>query len=89
MNAETMLSMLKVDLGITTTAYDARLSQMLTVAENEIKREGAKISPETSVDDANLVILYTAWMWRKRDAMEAMPRMIRWQLNNRVFGKKG
>lgn len=89
MNAETMLSMLKVDLGITTTAYDARLSQMLTVAENEIEREGAKISPETSVDDANLVILYTAWMWRKRDTMEAMPRMIRWQLNNRVFGKKG
>ena len=41
-----------------------------------------------AVTDANLVIMYAAWLWRRRDTMEAMPRMLRWQLNNRVFSEK-
>lgn len=85
MNDETMLTMLKVDLGITTTAYDARLSQYLTSAKKEIEREGVSLSSSTSADDANIVIQYAAWMWRKRDTGEGMPRMLRWLINNRLF----
>ena len=85
MNDETMLSMLKIDLGITTTAYDARLSQYLTSAKKEIEREGVSLSSSTSADDANIVIQYAAWMWRKRDTGEGMPRMLRWLINNRLF----
>lgn len=89
MNESTMLEMLKIDLGITATAYDGRLAQMLKVAEAEIVREGAStLDASSSLSDANLVIMYAAWMWRRRDTMEAMPRMLRWQLNNRVFGEK-
>lgn len=84
-NDETMLTMLKVDLGITTTAYDARLSQYLTSAKKEIEREGVSLSSSTSADDANIVIQYAAWMWRKRDTGEGMPRMLRWLINNRLF----
>jgi len=32
--------------------------------------------------------MYAAWLWRKRDTMDAMPRMLRWMLNNRVFGPR-
>ena len=85
MNDETMLSMLKVDLGITTTVYDARLMQYIGSAKKEIEREGVTLSASTSVDDANLVIQYAAWLWRKRDTGEGLPRMIRWQINNRLF----
>ena len=85
MNDETMLMMLKTDLGITTQAYDGRLGQYLKSAEAEIKREGVNLLPSTSVDDANLIIQYTAWMWRKRDSGEGMPRMLRWAINNRLF----
>ena len=85
MNDETMLSMLKIDLGITTTAYDARLEQYLSSAEKEIEREGVILSASTSVDDANIIIQYAAWMWRKRDTGEGMPRMLRWVINNRLF----
>lgn len=85
MNDETMLSMLKIDLGITTTAYDARLEQYLSSAEKEIEREGVTLSASTSVDDANIIIQYAAWMWRKRDTGEGMPRMLRWVINNRLF----
>lgn len=84
MTNETMLAMLKIDLGITTTAYDERLAQYLVTAQAEIEREGATLSAD-SADDSNLVINYAAWMWRKRDTSEGMPRMLRWQINNRLF----
>lgn len=84
MTIETMLAMLKIDLGITATAYDDRLTQYLESAKAEIEREGVTLSAD-SVTDCNLVIQYAAWMWRKRDTGEGMPRMLRWQLNNRLF----
>ena len=87
MNESTMLDMLKVDLGISTTAYDARLSQLLQVAENAISEEGITLSSD-SIGDGNLVVIYAAWLWRKRDAGEGMPRMLRWLLNNRLFSEK-
>lgn len=87
MDYETMLDMLKIDLGISTTnKYDDRLKQYLQSAVKEIKREGATLSFTDSVEDANLVIMYAQWLWRKRDSGEGMPRMIRWEINNRLFG---
>lgn len=88
MTTETKLQMLKIDLGITTTAYDERLTQYLQAAKNEIEREGVILSFD-SQDDDNLQIMYAAWMWRKRDTGEGMPRMIRWQINNRMFDMGG
>lgn len=87
MSNEQMLAMLKIDLGITASLYDTRLSQYLKTAQDEIEREGATLSPSDDVADANLVIQYAAWMWRKRDTGEGMPRMIRWQINNRLFSE--
>lgn len=84
MTPETMLLLLKTDLGIMTTLYDERLLQYLEAAKLEIKREGCALSAD-SPDDANLQIMYAAWMWRRRDTGEGMPRMIRWLLNSRLF----
>ena len=78
-----LLPGLKVDLGIMTTAYDDRLIQYLTHAETEIAREGVTIGDRT--DDGELTIMYAAWLWRRRDEMTGMPRMLRLSLNNRVF----
>lgn len=85
MTTETMLSMLKIDLGITTNRYDERLAQYLSSAQAEIQREGVVFPSELAVPDGNLIVQYAAWMWRKRDTGEGMPRMIRWQINNRLF----
>lgn len=84
MNDETMLQMLKIDLGITTDIYNDRLTQYVTAAKAELEREGVVLT--NSIADGNLVIQYAAWMWRKRDTGEGVPRMIRWQINNRLFG---
>lgn len=83
-----MLAMLKIDLGITATAYDERLQQYLQASRDEIEREGVELSPSDDVADANLLIQYAAWMWRKRDTGEGMPRMVRWQINNRLFTRE-
>lgn len=84
---EQLLQMLKVDLGITTTAYDARLTQYLQNAEKQIEREGTIIDL-SDAGDMQLVVMYAAWTWRKRDSGEGMPRMIRYALNNRIFAEK-
>lgn len=82
-----LLDMLKIDLGIRTDAYDVRLQQYLQSAQTRIQQEGATLLLD-DVDDCQLVVMYAAWMWRKRDSMEGMPRMLRVALNNRVFSEK-
>lgn len=84
----TMLTMLKTDLGITTTAYNGRLENYLESADTQIRREGITLD-YTSIDDMQLAVMYSAWMWRRRDGVDSgMPRMLRYQLNNRLFAEK-
>ena len=84
----TMLTMLKTDLGIrSTTAYDARLNQLLTAAQSAIIGEGASTLDASDPLDQQLIAMYAAWLWRKKDDMPGMPRMLRVMLNNRVFSE--
>ena len=85
MTAEMILDLLKVDLGIRATAYDERLMALITSAVNEISREGVTVDLDRDYD---LVIMYAAWTWRRRDTMEGMPRMLRYTLNNRILADK-
>ncbi len=84
---EQLLAMLKVDLGISTTAYDTRLTQYINSAKEMIGTEGVTLNT-TDLEDAQLVVMYAGWLWRKRDNGDAMPRMLRWTLNNRLFAEK-
>lgn len=85
----TMLSMLKVDLGISTRSYDSRLGEYIKSAFRQIETEGITLDAET-VEDCQLIVMFAAWMWRKRDHAEGagMPRMLRYALNNRLFAQK-
>lgn len=84
MTTEEMLAALKIDLGIATTAYDARLAQYLKTAEAEIRKEGVTLDL-SDIDHVQAVTMYAGWLWRKRDTGEGMPRMVRYQLNNLIF----
>ena len=83
----TMLAMLKTDLGISAaqTAYNTRLEQLLTAAQDMIIKEGASTLDASDPLDQQLIVMYAAWLWRRRDEMTGMPRMLRLALNNRVF----
>jgi len=92
-NASALLPLLKIDLGVKTDAYDTRFTQYLEAAQQAIEREGVTLTD--SVEDDQLVVMYAAWLWRKRDFPpgnatqgDKMPRMIRYALNNRVYSQK-
>lgn len=91
MTNDEMLSALKYELEIITdymdedarTAKDAQLIMYLDSAKEFITREG--ISLTDSVGDGLLVVMYAAWLYRRRLVNEPMPRMLRWNLNNRLY----
>lgn len=86
---ETLLKRLKIDLGITnSTAYDERLHYLLSVAKESIIREGAKTLNEDEIEDGELIIDYARWQWINRKEPTAMPRDLRWRLNNRILAEK-
>lgn len=87
MGAEDKLRLLKLELLISTSAYDERLRQKISAAEGFIKREGITLSG--SAEDTELVIMYAAYLWRtRRESKPVMPRPLRWALNNRLFSQK-
>ena len=88
MTEQDRLTMLKTDLGISSTGYDDRLKQILKSSEKAIKKEGVSTLDNTDLDDCQLIVMYAAWIWRRRDGGDGMPRMLRWSLNNRIFGEK-
>lgn len=88
-NDNLLLARLKIDLGIMqSTVYDERLTVLLDVAEREIKREGALTLSRENTADGELIIDYARWQWLCRREPQAMPRDLRYRLNNRVFSEK-
>lgn len=88
MTAVNVLPLLQVDLGelYPTDERKNYLSQVIDAAIAFITREG--ITLEDTVEDLQLVEMYAAYLVRKRNTTEAMPRMLRWALNNRLFSQK-
>lgn len=82
-NIATLLPLLKIDLGITATAFDNRLTNALETAMERIEAEGATL--ENTASDRDLVLMYAAWLWRCRVDQAPMGRMLRQALNNRVI----
>ncbi len=87
MTIDTILEMLKVELGVSTDAYDETFTMIIEYAVDEIQREGIELDL-SAVSDETLVSMYAAWLWRKRETGEGMPRMVRYALNNRLFSQK-
>ena len=85
MDDATLLEALKLDLGISSNVFDARLTARIRTAKERITAEGVTLTD--SEGDKDLVIMYAAWLWRSRVTGEGMPRMIRYALNNRVLGQ--
>ena len=88
MSNDEILTILKIDLQIATTALDDYLTQLIVAAQSYIATEGIVLS--NSVSDGILVEMYAAYLYRKRrEDSVGMPRMLRWALNNRLFQQVG
>lgn len=103
MSNDVILTMLKQGLEIITDYMDAEstqaketeLMQYVQTAEIFIEREGIQLVD--TVDDQMLVSMYAMWLYDKRKTtgskytsyyIQNMPRMLRYNLNNRLFKQK-
>lgn len=84
---EDILKILKTDLQIVSYKMDEYLKSLITSARGFIQKEG--ISLQNTVEDGMLVEMYAAYLYRKRrEETAAMPRMLRWAMNNRLLSQK-
>lgn len=103
MSNDVILTMLKQGLEIITdymdaeskAAKDLELLQYVQTAEVYIEREGIVL--QDVVDDQMLVSMYAMWLYEKRKTtgskytsyyIQNMPRMLRYNINNRLFSQK-
>lgn len=85
----TLLELTKARLEIRNDIRDEFLAALNEVAQKEITREGITLDT-TDIDDLDLVADYTAYLYKKRNSDDpAMPRSLRYRLNNRLFSEKG
>ena len=82
-----ILSILKMDLGISSTALDAYLEKIIEEAKTAISREG--ITVHDTDEDGMLIENYAAFLYRsRRENEQEMPKNLRRMLNNRLFSEK-
>lgn len=89
MTAAELLTMTKLNLEIPTAniLFDDYISNLIEAAKQMISREGIILTE--SIEDGNLVVMYAAYLYRKRaEDTPQMPRMLRYALNNRLFSQK-
>lgn len=87
MTDEEIRTVLKVDLQISTDKMDVYLDKVIDAAKSYITTEGINLGCSTG--DGMLVEMYSAYLYRRRrEENVAMPRMLRWALNNRLFSQK-
>ena len=103
MSTDTILSMLEKSLELILDYMDdeakaskeEELMQYINSAISYIEREGIVL--EDTVDDQMLVSMYAMWLYDKRKTtgskytsyyIQNMPRMLRYNLNNRLMAQK-
>lgn len=89
MSNDELLTVLKSDLQMTTTANDEFLGELLQFARKLIIQEGI-VFDDTDTNCQMIQVQYAAYLFRKRAGNEtAMPRFLRYELNNLLFSQKG
>lgn len=65
-----------------------QLNHLISVAKAGIQREGVTFTDPLTIEEGHLVVMYAAYLFRKRKTDEGMPRMLRYALNNYLFHQK-
>lgn len=93
---ETLLNMLKYNLEIITDYMDdeakqqkeLELTQYIMSSASYIEREGIELDFYDNSDN-QLVTMYASWLYdQRKNGVTLMPRMLRYNLNNRLFSSK-
>lgn len=95
---ETLLALLKADLEKPNNVNDEFLQGLISTAIQRITAEGITLGSPYTLDDQQLIVMYAAYLYRRRNAAAAdyrnaelnpqgMPYMLRYALNNRIFSE--
>ena len=97
MTHDELLELTKLNLQLAGSAFDDYLASLIIpAAEAAIREEGITLDL-SDIGDCNLVVMYAAYLYRKRAESTVngnlswaagMPRMLRYALNNRLFSQK-
>jgi S-adenosylmethionine synthetase len=84
---ETLLNLLKLDLGITHNLRDAFFLQLLKGTIQEIERRGITVDTK-SADDQMLIVDYACWTYRKRQEDIPLANNIQHRIRNRIIKER-
>ena len=88
MTDEHLLALLRADLEQPSPTVNDYLMHLIDVSKERIEKTGIVIDEE-SHGDAGIIVMYAAWLYRKRKTQESMSRMLRSAINDRLFSQKG
>lgn len=82
-----LLTMVKANIQMASSAFDTYLGQLVEVAKESIEAYG--ITLNDSIQDANIIVMYASYLWQKRKSDDSgMPRMLTMAMRNRLFAEK-
>lgn len=84
----TCLSLFKLDMGISHNLRDTLFTNLIESSTIELEKMGVNLSSAT-VEDTQLIVDYSAWMYRKRQEDVGLPRNLQFRIHNRVIQKVG
>jgi hypothetical protein len=84
---DTILNLLKLDLGITHNLRDAFFIALIQASIGEIEKRGIKLDLNNASDQM-LVCDYSAWTYRKRQEDIPLANNIRQRLRNRIIEER-
>jgi hypothetical protein len=84
---DTVLNLLKIDLGITHNLRDAFLIPLIKGSQIEIEKRGIKLDLNNTADQM-LLSDYAAWSYRKRQEDLPLANNIQHRLRNRIIEER-
>lgn len=83
----TVLSLLKMDLGITHTMRDTYFITLLKAVVKEIEQKGITLNVNNA-EDQILISDYAAWVYRKRQENLPLAQNIQQRIRNRILKER-
>ena len=84
---DTVLSLLKMDLGITHTMRDTYFITLIQSVVKEIEQKGILLNLD-SAEDQILLSDYAAWVYRKRQENLPLAQNIQQRIRNRILKER-
>jgi hypothetical protein len=84
---ETVLNLLKIDLGITHSLRDSYFIKLIQGTMKEIERRGITID-NNAIDDQMLIADYAAWTYRNRSTDTPLANNIQHRIRNRIVEER-